>query len=123
MVALNLQLAKLDVEVLHKIFKQILVITHQLHSNFLCKNLRQVLLWLLKVGEQENKNLFSVTRDFYEVNFAVQLVEVPVKHFSLGLNAELIVTDVHRWRSFLCDDVYRVTGCHNWDRLLVTLDL
>jgi len=50
-------------------------------------------------------------------------VEVPVKHFSLGLNAELIVTDVHRRRSFLCDDVYRVAGCHNRDRLLVTFDL
>lgn len=49
-------------------------------------------------------------------------MEISVKNFSFGLDAEIIETDVHRWRSFLSDDVYRVAVCNNWLWLLVTFD-
>jgi hypothetical protein len=52
MEALDLQLVILDVKVLDKVLKHISAFTHQLCGLLISEHFADVVVWLLKVGEQ-----------------------------------------------------------------------
>ena len=61
MEAFDLQLVVFDVKVLDEVLKHIAAFTHQLCSLFISEHFADVVFGLLKVGEQQNKDLFGIS--------------------------------------------------------------
>jgi hypothetical protein len=104
-VARNLKLVKLYVELVNEVLEQVLIVVHELAGHFLGEHDAEVFLWVLKVGEQQNKDLQVVPRDLSQVDLPLYAVEVSVQHLARLRHAHLIVADVHRWRSPLGNKV------------------
>lgn len=113
METLNLQLAILDVELLDEHFKHVTRIAHQFLSFLFCHLLAKENVGALKVREQQYEYSERVSRNFYEVNDAVNIVEVPVKHLPLRVNfVQLVIFERHGRRAPFCDDIDLVLGRH-----------
>jgi len=57
----DLKFVKFDVEVLDEVFKDISTLTHKFGGLLVCQDLVYILIWPLKVREQENKDLLWVS--------------------------------------------------------------
>jgi len=90
-VALNLEFVEFHGELLDKSFKWIIVFLQQLNCNLLCKHLAYIFLRVLEIWEKQDEHFFLAARNFYEVDFAADLMEIPVKDFSFFFNAEFVV--------------------------------
>lgn len=98
METLNLKLAILDEEVLNEVLKDVSTVAHQLRSLLVCQNFTHVLVGPLEVGEEQDEHFLRIARDLNQVDLIVNLVEIPVQHLTLDVDAVLIEANVHgRW--------------------------
>ena len=93
--AVNLQLAKLDVQPLDYLLKVIIILRHEPHGLLLVHLLRHEFLGALVVGEQHEEDVAVVARDLHQVNPALDLVEVAVEYASLLRDLQFIPADHH----------------------------
>jgi len=87
MEAWNLQFTKFYMELFDQFFKHIARLSHQFLSFLFCHYLRQIQIRSFKVWEQKNKYFEGVSRDLNQVNCSVNIMEISIKHLSLGINS------------------------------------
>ncbi len=96
-----LQLAKLDIEVCDEVFKNVTTLSHQFRSLLVGQHFLHILIRLLKVREEKDEDFLWIARDLNKINDIVDLMEVSVQNLSCHIDASIIVSNHHWWRSFL----------------------
>ena len=107
MYAVNLQSVEFNIESLYYFLKAVVRVSHQLHGLFLIHRLMRVLLWLLMIGEQNEKDSSLRARNFDKVDILRNIMEVSIKHASVRFNTMIIPAHLHRARSLFCNKIWQ----------------
>jgi hypothetical protein len=130
METIDLQLAKLDSELLDKLFKHVIRFCHELLSLLLGHDLTYKNVRRLKIWEQQNENLELISRYFYQIYSAINTMKVSIEHFSLDINPSILMifNDHSRW-SPLGHNIDHILGCrllhtvvHPLSQLIISLN-
>ena len=112
-IALDLQLAVLDVELLDELLKHVARFTHQLLCLLFGHLLTQVNVGALEVREKQYEDPEGIARYLNKVNSAIDVVEVSVEHLALRVDVVLLVIlQWHGRRPLLRHYVDLVLGGH-----------
>jgi hypothetical protein len=103
--SVNLKLAELHVETSDQIFEFVLILSHKFHSLFLVHFLSEELFWSLMVREQQEEDVALVSRYLHQVDLALNLMKVAIKHPSHLWDTQLIPTNIHAAWSFFGYDI------------------
>lgn len=85
MVALNLQLAVLDMELLYQLLEHVRGLRHEFLGFLLCHHFAEVNFWDLKIREQKNEDFESISRNLDEIHGATNVMEVTIKDLSFWI--------------------------------------
>ena len=68
MESFNLELTKLDIEVLNEVFEHISTLAHEFSRLLVSEDFVDKFVWTLKVGEQQDEDFLRISRYLYEVD-------------------------------------------------------
>ena len=105
MEAWDLKFVKFHIEGLDEVFENIAALSHQFGCLLVGKAFMHVLVRSFKVWEEENEDFFGISWDLNEIYMILNLMEVSVEDLASHFNSILIEPDIHRWWTFLCNDV------------------
>ena len=105
MEAPDLKFAELDVESVNEVFKDVARLGHQFSGLLVSQDFFYVLVWPLKVCEEQDEDFLWIARNLNEVDDLTDLMKVSVEHLPVHFDAMLVIADSHGWRSLFRNDV------------------
>jgi hypothetical protein len=105
-VARNLQLTVLDMELLYQLLKHVGRLRHEFLGFLLRHHFAKVNLWDLKIREQENEDFESISRNLDEIHGPTNVMEVTIEDLSFCIySLHLSIFQWHGGRALLSNYV------------------